>query len=98
METQPGLGHARIWPLAAAPHWSGGDRLPTRLRGGLCALLEMPGLQSAQWQDQGRINFRKLNGKGKNAHVKKANLSSASCLWPVWMVILFNFPVLLYLW
>lgn len=62
---------------------------------GTCATLHMPVMKLAQRHDQGRINFRKLNGKGENAHIKKTNSTSSACLgmWaPVLIVIFINFP------
>lgn len=61
---------------------------------GTCATLHRPVMQLAQRRDlQGRIHFRKLNGKGENAHIKKTNSSSSACLgmWaPVLMVVFIN--------
>lgn len=83
-----------IWPHTGCSPGLGWKMAHPAVRGPLCHT-GMPVMQLARWHDQARINFRKLNGKEENAHIKKTNLSSSACLWTpakVLIVVFINFP------
>lgn len=75
LRTIGGLGHWRHLSALAACR-ALGQQIAPRGWGLLCAAPGMPVLHPAQQRDQGRINFRKLNGKGDNTNIKKTNPSS----------------------